>query len=108
MIIKKNLKLFLSFLSLVAFISCSAGDKLGSETQGSRIGESGNTVEYKKSNLPRWEKGHVLDNSNNYNYGGELDGTWQPINGRGYLIWISGGGLVHVRGGYNNEYEAAI
>ena len=54
---KNNLKIFLSFLSLVAFISCSAGDKLGSEVQDSQ-NQGSQTIEVSdgnlKTNLPIW------------------------------------------------------
>lgn len=100
----KKLKIFLAFLSLSLslLVSCGAESMLGSKTQNSQISEDNNGVG-KISNLPTWNKDYVQNSAK-----GEFDGTWQPINGRGYLIWISDGGLVHVRGGYQNEYEAAI
>ena len=79
MITKKNLKLFLSFLSLVAFISCSAGNKLGSETQSSQGGL--------KSNLPIFGKGHKS----------ELVGTWSAYGwgGQKYSIIIDSDGNIN-------------
>ena len=68
MITKKQFKIFLSFLSLVAFISCSAGDKLGSETQSSQT-VSGEGKGGLKTNLPIWGKGHKS----------ELVGTWMRV-----------------------------
>lgn len=55
MIMKKHLKIFLSFLSLAALLlgSCSAEDKLGSETQGSQV--SGGSIG-RRTNLPIWSR----------------------------------------------------
>lgn len=87
MITKNNLKIFLSFLSLVAFISCSAGDKLGSETQSSQISEedSGGL----KTNLPIWGKSNIpeehcgrytVKNLGSLNWGNEAySGYWRDI-----------------------------
>ena len=84
MIAKNNLKIFLSFLSLVAFISCSAGDKLGSETQSSQI--SGEGKGGLKTNLPIWGTGHVKGNHSK----SELVGTWKSDYGQNLIIDIDG------------------
>ena len=91
MITKKQFKIFLSFLSLVAFISCSAGDKLGSETQSSQIsGEgSGSNGAGLKTNLPIWGKvsiseeycgRYTVKNLGSLNWGNEAySGYWSDI-----------------------------
>ena len=97
MITKKNLKLFLSFLSLVALLlgSCNAKDKLGGETQDSQnqdsqiSGEgSGSNGGGFKTNLPIWGKvnipeeycGRYTAKGNTVNWGnGAYDSYWRDI-----------------------------
>ena len=91
MLTKKQFKIFLSFLSLVAFISCSAGDKLGSETQSSQIsGEgSGSNGVGLKTNLPILGKvsiseeycgRYTVEHPSHVNWGnGAYSGYWSDI-----------------------------
>ena len=53
MITKQHLKIFLSFLSLTALIlvSCSAEDKLGSETQSPQVSGGSKGI---RTNIPIW------------------------------------------------------
>ena len=96
MITKKNLKLFLSFLSLVAFISCSAGDKFGSETQGSQT-VSGEGKGGLKTNLPIWSTGTYIPQE----YWGEYhDLTRNPMatvtaNAISFYSYKDGGGFLY-------------
>ena len=104
MIMKKHLKIFLSYLSLAALllVSCSAEDKLGSETQGSQIRGIGSedNIKRKNTNLPIWGTGYVPGN-----YKKELVGTWSDGGGRydDYNIEIDGEGnlslLINASGG---------
>ena len=89
MITKKNLKLFLSFLSLVALLlgSCNAKDKLGGETQDSQNQDSqisgegnGSNGGGFKTNLPIWGKVNIpeeycgrytVERSSHINWGNE-------------------------------------
>ena len=95
MITKKQFKIFLSFLSLVAFISCSAGDKLGSETQSSQISEEGKGG--LKTNLPIWSTGTYIPQE----YWGEYhDLTRNPMatvtaNAISFYSYKDGGGFIY-------------
>ena len=108
MITKKQFKIFLSFLSLVAFISCSAGDKFGSETQGSQV--SGTNSGGLKTNLPIWSTGTYIPQE----YWGEYhDLTRNPMatvtaNAISFYSYKYGGGFIYTVDIQNNKTTAYV
>lgn len=114
-----NPKTLLSFLSLAILLlgSCSAGDKLGSETQGSQnqnsqiVNGGGDKVNKITTNIPTWDRGHFRSKA-------ELAGWWKahgPWNGyweanglldtKGNIILIYGGSVSMVYAAFGGKVD---